>query len=94
MPRNWKQLERERAQLRHLSDAELTDRLRELRAKIDLCLRPGMGRNPRAARLFRGQAESVQFEIERRADERDDASSSRKPTPIRSSKRQVSDLRG
>ena len=67
-------MERERAQLRHLSDGELSDRLRELQAKINDSLRSGMRRNPRAARHFRGQAESVQLEIERRADERDDAS--------------------
>jgi ParB-like chromosome segregation protein Spo0J len=66
VPSNWKQTERALAELHHLTDEALTERLGTLRADISKCLERGTGRNPRAARDFRRQAEAVEREIERR----------------------------
>ena len=66
MSSSWKQNERERAEFRLLTDEELADRLTLLRDKVSHALRPGMGRNPRAARMFRGQLEAAQAELDRR----------------------------
>ena len=66
VPSNWKQTERALGELHRLTDRELTERLDSLRALISKCLERGMGRNPRAARDVRRQAEAVEREIELR----------------------------
>lgn len=68
MPKSWKQAARSEAQLPSLTVAELEQRLDELHRRVGECLAPGMGRNPKAARQYRQQAEAVAAELSLRSD--------------------------
>lgn len=64
----WKLLDNWEKDLRGLSEQQLEERIRLARQREADSVRPGMGRNPKAARMWREKREAAEAELERRAD--------------------------
>ena len=64
----WKLLDNWEKNLPGLSDQQLQERVRFASQREADSVRPGMGRNPKAARMWREKREAAEAELERRAE--------------------------
>jgi hypothetical protein len=62
----WKLLDNWDRYIAGLSDEQLRERLKFAKDRESSSLKPGTGRNPKAARMWRQKREAVEVEIERR----------------------------
>ena len=62
----WKLFDNWDREITGLSEEQLRERLKLARDRESGSLKPGMGRNPKAARMWRQKREAVEAEIERR----------------------------
>jgi hypothetical protein len=62
----WKLLDTWDKDIAGLSEKELRERLKLAKDRETRSLRPGTGRNPKAARMWRQKREAVEVELERR----------------------------